>query len=111
MIRYYSSKNPDQLMDIAGDPSAICRKMGLIAIDVPDPAPTIFSKLDIRRAMRRLGTEDKLNALLAMSPEFASDWADASEIDTADPVTALAMSEATIDIAATIAEIVRYGSN
>lgn len=47
---------------------------------------TIYTKLQIRRAMRSLGIEERLDALLASSATFAADWADAQEIDLADPV-------------------------
>lgn len=50
------------------------------------PAQTVFSKLAIRRAMRTLGIEAKLDALLNASDTFRADWTDAQEIDLADPV-------------------------
>jgi hypothetical protein len=37
--------------------------------------------LQIRRACRTLGIEDKLNALLKSNEIFAADWADAQNID------------------------------
>jgi len=52
----------------------------------PPPPRTVFTKLEIRRAMRYLGIEAKLDALLEASPTFAADWRDAQEIDLADPV-------------------------
>lgn len=52
----------------------------------PPPPQTVFTKLKIRRAMRQLGIEDKLNTLLAASETFAADWADAQDIDLGDPV-------------------------
>ena len=52
----------------------------------PPPERTVFSKLAIRRAMRSLGIEAKLDALLAASAVFRADWTDAQEIDLADPV-------------------------
>lgn len=59
----------------------------------PKPAPqTVFSKLAIRRAMRSLGIENKLDALLNASSTFKSDWTDAQEIDLADPVLLQALS-------------------
>lgn len=45
---------------------------------------TIFSKLEIRRAMRALQCEDILNNLLKQDEEFAYDWQDATEIDIED---------------------------
>lgn len=73
---------------------------------VPPPAPPEeFSKLDIRRAMRRLGIEDRLDALLAASAMFEHDWADSQAIVLTDPVTQQALTGASIDVAAVIAEI------
>ena len=63
----------------------------------PEPAPqTIFTKLKIRRAMRALEIEAKLDALLAASATFAADWADAQEIDLADPVLVEALTAGSI---------------
>ena len=50
------------------------------------PEQTVFSKLAIRRAMRTLGIEAKLDALLNASDTFRADWTDAQDIDLADPV-------------------------
>jgi hypothetical protein len=47
---------------------------------------TVFTKLAIRRAMRELGIEPKLDALLDASGTFRADWTDAQDIDLADPV-------------------------
>ena len=55
------------------------------------PEQTVFSKLAVRRAMRGLGIESKLNALLESSDIFRADWTDAQEIDLADPVLAAAL--------------------
>ena len=63
-------------------------------------AQTVFTKLQIRRAMRSLGIESQLDSLLASSTEFASDWSDAQDIDTADTLTALALASASIDVEA-----------
>lgn len=55
----------------------------------PDPEPppqTVFTKLQIRRAMRSLNIENKLDTLLEASDIFRKDWTDAQEIDLADPV-------------------------
>ena len=57
---------------------------------VPEPQ-TVFSKLSIRRAMRSLGIEAKLDALLNASGTFRADWTDAQEIDLADPVLTAAL--------------------
>ena len=58
----------------------------------PPPEQTVFSKLAIRRAMRALGIETKLDAILAGSATFRADWTDAQEIDLADPVLAEALA-------------------
>ena len=63
---------------------------------LPEPTgPTIFSKLAIRRAMRELGIEAKLDALLA-SAQFRADWQDAQEIDLTDPVLLTALNAGSI---------------
>jgi hypothetical protein len=41
----------------------------------------IFTKLQIRRACRALGLEEKLNTLLQSNEIFAADWTDAQDID------------------------------
>ena len=56
------------------------------------PEQTVFTKLAIRRAMRTLGIESKLDALLNASDTFRADWTDAVEIDLADPVLLRALS-------------------
>lgn len=58
----------------------------------PPPEQTVFSKLAIRRAMRTLEIETKLDAILAGSDTFRADWTDAQEIDLADPVLADALA-------------------
>jgi len=62
---------------------------------IPEPEKTVFSKLAIRRACRTLGLEGKLNALLASSDEFMSDWTDAQDIDLSDPVLLQALQAGT----------------
>ena len=57
------------------------------------PEQTVFSKLAVRRAMRSLGIEGKLDALLNASDTFRADWSDAQEIDLADPVLLQALSQ------------------
>ena len=56
------------------------------------PEQTVFSKLAVRRAMRSLGIEGKLDALLNASDTFRADWSDAQEIDLADPVLSSALA-------------------
>jgi hypothetical protein len=64
---------------------------------IPEPVipKTVFTKLAIRRTCRTLGLEGKLNALLASSDEFMSDWTDAQDIDLADPVLLQALQAGT----------------
>lgn len=57
---------------------------------------TVFTKLQIRRAMRALEMEPILDAILESSTTFSSDWTDAQEIDLADPVFASAIAAAGI---------------
>ena len=45
----------------------------------------VFTKLEIRRAMRQLNIQDKLDAILENNHQFKSDWLDAQEIDLNDP--------------------------
>ena len=64
-----------------------------IAPFLPKPTEqTVFSKLAIRRAMRTLGIEEKLDSLLNASDTFRADWTDAQEIDLADPVLLAALA-------------------
>lgn len=62
----------------------------------PQPPQTVFTKLKIRRAMRALGLECQLNAILTSDATFAADWGDAQEIDLADPVLIAALAAAEI---------------
>ena len=45
---------------------------------------TIFTKLEIRRALRRLGLEDRLDEILNADSTLKKDWEDAQEIDIND---------------------------
>ena len=63
-------------------------------------ASGVFSKLQIRRGLRAMGDEAKLDALLDASAEFKSDWSDASEIDLNDEMTQQALSQSDINIEA-----------
>lgn len=46
----------------------------------------IFTKLQIRRAMRKLNMEDQLDYILSSSAEVQKDWNDALQIDLYDEV-------------------------
>ena len=61
-------------------------------------AHNIFTKLQIRRGLRALGDEAKLDALINASAEFKSDWSDATEIDLNDEMTQQALNQSDIDI-------------
>ena len=54
--------------------------------DEPYPMNTVFTKLQIRRAMRKLGKEDQLDAMLSGNAEVQKDWQDAQDIDLSDEV-------------------------
>ncbi len=62
----------------------------------PPPEQTIYSKLAIRRAMRELGIEAKLDGLLNASAQFKADWTDAQDIDLSDPVLLSALESGTV---------------
>ena len=63
----------------------------------PPPQPrSVFTKLQIRRAMRQLGIEDQLNAILSGNLQFKSDWNDAQDIDLNDSMIQDAISEGLI---------------
>lgn len=58
----------------------------IVEPETPTPAPnTVFTKLQIRRAMRALGQESTLDAIISGQTDFAKDWADAQDIDLTDP--------------------------
>ena len=52
-----------------------------------------YTKLQIRRACRTLGIEEKLNSLLKASETFSYDWQDAQEINLSDPVLLEALKQ------------------
>ena len=64
---------------------------GVNLIPAKQKERTVFAKLEIRRAMRSLGIEEKLDALLAQNETFRKDWQDAREIDLNDEITKIAM--------------------
>lgn len=66
-------------------------------ISTPELKTHIFTKLQIRRAMRKLGVEDTLDSALSVSGIFAADWQDAQDIDLNDPVFSQAISSIGID--------------
>lgn len=48
------------------------------------PENTIFTKLQIRRAMRQLGIERLLDNILENNPQFKKEWDDCIEVDLND---------------------------
>ena len=60
---------------------------------VPVQEPVIFTKLQIRRAFRKLGIENQLDEIVSGDTEFAKDWQDAQEIDLNDEVFQSALNE------------------
>lgn len=57
----------------------------------PKAAKTVFTKLEIRRALRKLGKEDILDNALQV-PQFKKDWTDAQEIDLNDEMMQTAIT-------------------
>ena len=64
---------------------------GVNLIPATQKERTVFAKLEIRRAMRSLGIEEKLDALLSQNETFRKDWQDAREIDLNDEITKIAL--------------------
>lgn len=56
-------------------------------------APQIYTRLQIRRACRALGLEEKLDTLLSASEEFAKEWNDCLEVNWADPILQAALTK------------------
>jgi hypothetical protein len=73
-------------------------------------AQNIFTKLQIRRAMRVIGNEAILDGLLT-NEAFKKDWADAVEIDLSDPMTAAALASVQVDINAVKLQIAGIEQN
>ena len=66
----------------------------IIPRPIPEPVQnTIFTKLQIRRAMRKLNIEYKLDDLLSDCIEFKIEWNDAVEIDINDPMIQLVVDK------------------
>lgn len=66
----------------------------IIPRPIPEPVKnTIFTKLQIRRAMRKFEYEFVLDSILRTVPEFQKEWNDAVEIDVADPMILQAIEQ------------------
>ena len=59
-------------------------------------AQSVFTKLQIRRAMRALGMESTLDTILSSDATVKADWTDAQEIDLNDTVLRSAINAAGI---------------
>lgn len=69
-------------------------------VEPEEPAPakqTTFTKLQIRRALRKLGAEAKLDDILTGNVEFGKDWADAQEINLEDEAVISALMGSDFD--------------
>ncbi len=53
----------------------------------------LYTKLEIRRALRAAGKESELDAILSGNTSFAKDWADAQEININDPLILTAVQQ------------------
>lgn len=76
----YTDLNPEQLA------TAIAAENEMLALN-----EHVFTKLQIRRAMRALGEESVLDALITSNEYFGKDWSDAQDIDLDDELTASAI--------------------
>lgn len=63
----------------------------------PNYPKQTFTKLQIRRAMRRLGVEEKLDRILGSNRRIFKDWQDATEISFQDEVFKEALQKNGID--------------
>ena len=74
------------------------RKAGYeLVVPTPRTGSTVFTKLQIRRALRTLGQEAILDTALAASEQARKDWNDAQEIDLNDAVFKAALAEQGIE--------------
>jgi len=56
----------------------------IVEKEIISPEYSIFTKLQIRRAMRQLGIEDQLDNILENNPQFKKEWDDCIEVDLND---------------------------
>lgn len=63
---------------------------------IPVVLPSIFSKLQIRRCLRRHGYEGQLNTLIASNEIAKNEWADAQEINLYDETIQAAITSGLI---------------
>lgn len=68
-------------------------------VELPDEEPTpqapstVFTKLQIRRAMRKMGIENMLDNVIYSNGNVQNDWHDAKEIDLNDEVFKAALAQ------------------
>lgn len=55
--------------------------------------PKTYTKLQIRRAMRKMEIEDMLDSIISGNTEFSKDWNDAQEISLTDQSFMSALTE------------------
>ena len=65
-------------------------------IAVEKKCRTTFTKLEIRRALRKLGKESDLDRLLGRNAQFFKDWNDAQVIDIKDEMVQTAIDKGLI---------------
>ena len=90
-IGYLAFIEDNELEEVAYVASATAREVALNR--------TIFKKQEIRRAMRSMGLEAELNAMLESNIMFKNDWLDSESIDLSDDITLMALeaSELAVD--------------
>jgi hypothetical protein len=66
------------------------------APEEPDEPPTRFTKLEIRRCLRKHGLEETLDQLLAGNETFRKDWTDALNISVEDEMVQNALASGII---------------
>lgn len=89
----------EKYMDTIDDSCIQITEWDYSPIETPEtpPAERIYTKLQIRRACRKLGLETLLDSLLESNPQIKNDWQDAQEINLADPVLMDAVNNGIID--------------
>lgn len=102
ILGYNKESNEDMLLADGYLPyngSAALDTLALINDEITEPLPeddpimqTVFTKLQIRRAFRKLGVEDELDAILSSNYEVQKDWNDAQVINLDDEVFKTALS-------------------
>lgn len=71
----------------------------------PAEPERLYAKLDIRRAMRSIGMEDALDAMLDSDPKYRKDWDTATVFTPSDPMYVKAFADLNFDPAPILAMI------